>query len=141
MGIYKLLAKHFPPPKDKNDPVTPPEPSNPLTCSNDVLKLIIMMMDLAVLHTHTYKRWKVIWMLLLEKDPGNPQIDQLRTIHLYEAGYNLLLKWFLSKGFILQSKTKHRINDNQGGGHPGRSAIDLAITEVLSYKITDTLRM
>jgi len=100
-----------------------------------------MMMDLAVLHTHTYKRWKVIWMLLLEKDPGNPQIDQLRTIHLYEAGYNLLLKWFLSKGFILQSKTKHRINDNQGGGHPGRSAIDLAITEVLSYKITDTLRM
>jgi len=106
LGIYKLLAKHFPPPKDKNDPVTPPEPSNPLTCSNDVLKLIIMMMDLAVLHTHTYKRWKVIWMLLLEKDPSNPQIDWLRMIHLYEADYNLLLKWVLIQRFYPPKQDK-----------------------------------
>jgi len=140
-GNYKLLAKHFPPPKDKNDLETPPEPSDPLMCGNNVLKLIIIMMDLEVLHTHTYERWKVIWTLLLEKDPGNPQIDWLWMIHSYEADYNILLKWFSSKDFILQSKTKHGINDNQGGGHPGRSTIDLAITKVLSYKIVDTLCM
>ncbi len=77
------------------------DPPDPLQSRNDILKLIIMMMDLAVTHTHTYDRWKTIWTLLLEKDIGDPKIDRLRTIHLYEANYNLLLKWFSSKGFIL----------------------------------------
>ncbi len=49
-------------------------------------------MDITVTHTHTYKRWKTIWTLLLEKDPGNPKINRLQTIHLYEADYNLLKK-------------------------------------------------
>jgi len=37
------------------------------------------MMEMVVTHTHThtYARWKIIWTLLLEKDQGNPQIDQL----------------------------------------------------------------
>jgi len=78
---------------------------------------------------------------LLEKDAGNPQINQLRTIHLYEADYNLLLKWFSSKGFILNSKKAHQITNHQGSGCPSRSAIDLAITKVLSYEIAETLQL
>jgi len=98
-------------------------------------------MDLAITHTHTYDRWRTIWTLLLEKDPGNPQIDHLRTIHLYEADYNLLLKWFSSQGFIIRSEKAQRITDNQGGGCPGRSAMDLALTKVLSYEAAETLRL
>jgi len=60
-------------------------------------------------------------------------------IHLYKANYNLLLKWFSSKGFILRSEKAHRITDSQGGGRAGRSAIDLAITKVLSYKVANIL--
>jgi len=67
-----------------------------------------MMMELAVTHTHTYNHWKKIWKLLLEKDLGNPQLNCLHTIHLFEANYNLLLKWFSSKGFILQSKKEQQ---------------------------------
>jgi len=140
LGIYKSLAKHFPPPKDKNAPETV-KPPNPIQCGNDILKLPITMMELAVKHTYMYKRWKVIWTLLLEKDPGNPQIDRLRTIHLYEADYNLLLKWFSSKGFITRSEQAHRITNNQGGGRAGRCAIDLAISKVLSLELADTMRM
>jgi len=81
------------------------------------------------------------WRLLLEKDPGNPQINRLRTIHLYKADYNLLLKWFSSKGFITQSEQAHRITDNQGGSRAGRCAIDLAITKVLSFELADTMQM
>jgi len=99
------------------------------------------MMDLAVKHTHTYERWKTIWTLLLEKDPGNPQLNCLQTIHLYEADYNLLLKWFSSKGFILQSEKAHQITDNQGGGQAGQCAINLAITKVVSFEIADTMQM
>jgi len=60
-------------------------------------------------------------------------------IHLYEADYNLLLKWFSSKGFILRSEKAHRITDSQGGRQAGRSTIDLAITKVLSYEVADIL--
>jgi len=97
------------------------------------------MMGLTIKHTHTYDQWKTIWTLLLEKDPGNPAIDQLWTIHLYEADYNLLLKWFSSQGFILKSKKAHRITESQGGGRPGRSTINLMLTKVLSYEVAKTL--
>jgi len=60
---------------------------------------------------------------------------------LYEANYNLLLKWFSSQGFIIKSEQATQITDNQGGGRPGRSTIDLALTKVLSYKVADTLRL
>jgi len=99
------------------------------------------MMSLAIKHTHTYNHWKTIWMLHLEKDIGNPTINQLRTIHLYEANYNLLLKWFSSQGFILTSKKAHRITESQGGGCPGHSAIDLVLTKILSYKVAKTLQL
>jgi len=130
LGIYKSLAKHFPPPTDPKAP-TPPTPPDPIQGGTDILKLMIHMMDLAITHTHTYDRWRT----------GNPQIDRLRTIHLYEADYNLLLKWFSSQGFIIRSEKAQHITDNQGGGHPGRSAMDLALTKVLSYKAAETLHL
>jgi len=37
LGIYKSLAKHFPPPKDKNAP-NPPELPDPIQCGNDIFK-------------------------------------------------------------------------------------------------------
>jgi len=74
-GIYKSLAKHFPLPKDKTEENPQPKPLNPLQSGNDMLKLNIMMMELAVIHTHTYNQWKTIWTLLLKKDPGDPKID------------------------------------------------------------------
>jgi len=60
LRIYKSLAKHFPPPPNKNAPI-PATPPDPIQCGNNILKLLITMMDLAVKHTHTYKRWKTIW--------------------------------------------------------------------------------
>jgi len=99
------------------------------------------MMTLAIKHTHMYDQWKTIWTLLLEKDAGNPQIGWLQTIHLYKADYNLMLKWFSSQGFIVRSKHAHHIANNQGGSRPGRCAIDLVITKVLSYEIADTMQM
>jgi len=55
LGIYKSLAKHFPPPKDKTKEEIDLTPPDPLQSSNNILKLIIMMMELAVAHTHTFE--------------------------------------------------------------------------------------
>jgi len=73
LGTYKALAKHFPPPKDETK--DQPADNHPIKSGNNVLKLLIWMMALAVTHTHTYNCWKTIWTILLEKDIGNPQID------------------------------------------------------------------
>jgi hypothetical protein len=37
-------------------------------------------------------RWCKAISVLIEKDPGNPNINRLRVIHLFEADYNLFLK-------------------------------------------------
>jgi len=59
---------------DKNAPVPTTAPDL-IQCGNDTLKLLITTMELAVKHTHTYEWWETIWTLLLEKDPGSPQVD------------------------------------------------------------------
>jgi len=65
--------------------------------------------------------------MFLEKDPtGNPHmIDKLCTLHLFEADYNLPLKWHSSKGFLSKAENTRWIHDNQGGTWSGHSAIDL----------------
>jgi len=58
LGIYKSLAKHFPPPKDKTKNLL--EDTHPIQSGNNILKLLIWMMELSVTHTHTYDHWKTI---------------------------------------------------------------------------------
>jgi len=55
------------------------------------------MLQLALKHTHIYEQWKTIWNMYLEKRPGNPQLDCLHTLYLFEAD---LLKWHSSLSFM-----------------------------------------
>jgi hypothetical protein len=48
-----------------------------------------MILNLAIMHTHTLERWKVIHNFFLEKLPGRPLLEKLRVIHLYEADWSL----------------------------------------------------
>jgi len=50
-------------------------------------------MSLALLHTYMLNCWKTVWTLFIEKEIGNPDINQLRCIMLFEADWQLLLKW------------------------------------------------
>jgi len=126
LGVYKSLLKDLP-------PTNPPPNIEPRTYGIDVMRYIYRLLQLAVKHTHTYERWSVVWNMYLEKLPGHPAIDQLRTLHLFEADYNLLLKWFSSLGFLPKSEKAGRLHDSQGGGRPGRSAIDLACKKLVLY--------
>lgn len=47
----------------------------------------------AALNTGTsIDRWQNCTTTMIEKQPGNPKINKLRVIHLYEADYNVILK-------------------------------------------------
>jgi len=71
--------------------------------------------------------------MYLEKSPGHPAIDQLQTLHLFEADYNLLLKWFSSLGFLPKSEKAGWLHASQGGSQPSQSTIDLACKKSVLY--------
>jgi len=126
LGIYKSLLKDKPP-KD------PPKDLPPCTFRQDVMRYIYRLLQLALHHTHVYQRWQTVWNMYLEKKLGNLRIDLLRTLHLFEANYNLLLKWHSSKGFMIKAEHNNTLQDNQGGGQPGRSAIDLTCKKMVIF--------
>jgi len=110
--------------KDK-PPDYPPPDLPPRTYGQDIMRYIYWLLQLALRHTHVFQHWTTVWNMYLKKT-GNPQIDLLCTLHLFEADYNLLLKWHSSKGFMAKAEDHHTLHDSQGGRQPGRSAIDLA---------------
>ncbi len=126
LGVYKSLLKDHPP-KD------PPSNQPPQTYGIEVMQCVFRLLQLALRHVHVYDQWKTVWNMYLEKKPGHPSIDSLHTLHLFEADYNLLLKWHLSLGFMPKSKKHDCILDSQGGGRAGRSAINLACKKVVIY--------
>jgi len=138
LGIYKSLAKDANRKSNKRKPTT--DNTNPTKQQKTpeyngahVLRLIHQLLTMAVQHCHTFERWTTIWNFFIEKDLGNPRIDKLRAIHLLEADYNLLLKWFGPKGFIRRAEDNNQLTDYQGGGRRGRCAIDLACKKVATY--------
>jgi len=133
LGIYKSLQRHVLEKKNENQPSsTPPEG---LTQGRDVLFLIFDVMSLALKHTYTLERWKTVWTIFIEKEPGNPDIAKLRCIMIFEADWQLLLKWHSLYGFLPKSETANALTSAQGGGRKGRSAIDQATQQVIESEI------
>jgi len=98
LGIYKTLAKHVIT-KDKD---APPKPASEggITQGQDVLFLIFDLMSIALIHTYLLKRWRQVWTIFIEKENGNPDINCLRCLMLFEVDWQLLLKWHSSYGFL-----------------------------------------
>jgi len=126
LGVYKTLLK------DQHHE----KPGEPVTTKGiDLMQDIHRLIILALKHTHTFKRWQTIWNLYLEKDPGRPYINRLRTLHLIEADLNLIWKWHSSKGFMQRAEQNQSLSDAQYGGRAGHSAIDLACQRVATFEI------
>ena len=48
----------------------------------------VAILNYAIQHNYSYKRWKQILKFMIYKEQGNVKIHQLRVIHIYEADYN-----------------------------------------------------
>jgi hypothetical protein len=55
-----------------------------------------LLINLAIQHTHTFTPWQTVHNFFIEKIPGKPLIDKLRVIHIYEADWNIILKYFVA---------------------------------------------
>jgi hypothetical protein len=56
------------------------------------VEALVKVINIPLWYGFAPKRWCTSIMVMIEKDPGNPRIEWLRVIHLFEADYNLSLK-------------------------------------------------
>jgi hypothetical protein len=93
------------------------------------------LINMAIKHCHTYNRWKVIHNFFIEKIPGRPLINKLRVIHIYEADWNFICKYFVSHQLHSKACHERTVRTEQTGGRPGKSASHAAIVAVLTNEI------
>jgi hypothetical protein len=77
---------------------------------------------------------------MIEKDPGNPSIDRLRVIHLYENDYNLLLGTQY-RAAVHKAEDANVINDGNFGARTARSSLDPIVIELFQYEYSRMLRL
>jgi len=95
----------------------------------DILFLLFDIMTIVLKHTYPLQRWRNVW--FIKKEMGNPDINRLRCIMLFEADWQLLLKWHSSYGFLPATELAGQLTQKQGGGRKGRSAIDQATQHIV----------
>jgi hypothetical protein len=93
------------------------------------------MINIALKHGRSYKRWQKVVTIMLEKEPGNPKIHRLQVIHLYEADYNLVLALHARK-VVHHAEDNHLLNNSLYGARPGRTAHDPVGLEEFVSEIT-----
>jgi hypothetical protein len=79
------------------------------------------------------ERWQKSITTMIEKVPGNPKLNKLCVIHLYEADYNLLLKIIWARRLGWHVHDEDRLNEGQAGSQPGKNAIDVVIQKEMKY--------
>jgi hypothetical protein len=83
-------------------------------------------------------RWSNAVNIMLEKDKGDPKINCLRIIHLFEADYNLMLKITWGSPLVKRAVQMDLLNSGQHGLVPGRTTMDSIMLLKLS---TDLARL
>jgi hypothetical protein len=115
LGVYKSLVNAY-----LNGLRTETESNieGPLSMSiaKKCLQIQHFLINLAIQHTHTFNRWKVVHNIFLEKLPGTPLVDKLRVLHIYEADWNLILKYYWAQKLTKVACNAGTVTTEQVGG-------------------------
>jgi hypothetical protein len=119
LGHYITLLKRI---RDETDEV-----------GETILQLHHTMLRIAQYRCKPYKRWKTKTEVMLEKDKGDPKIDRLHIICLYEADYNIFLKIMWAHQLVKTCEENDLFDNTQAGGRPNRTSGDVAVRKMLTY--------
>ena len=89
-----------------------------------LLQCLHNFLNIAIERGIAIPRWSNATNILIEKDPGTPNINRLRIIHLFEADLNFFLKLQWGHRLVRHADSLHLLNDGQHGSRPGRTAMD-----------------
>jgi hypothetical protein len=108
--------------------------TNRIPTAELALRIQHQLINLAIRECHTYERWTTVHNFFLEKIPGTPLLDKLRVIHIYEADWSLIQRFFVAHRISKTASIEKTVTVEQAGGHPGQSSIELATNKVITYE-------
>jgi hypothetical protein len=82
-----------------------------------------------------YERWKKVYSLMLEKIKGQPKMEKLRVIHLFEADLNLLIGILWGRRLVANGEKIQAFSPEQWGSRKGKQAKDVLFMKKMSYLI------
>jgi hypothetical protein len=130
LGHYKLIQR-----------LKVQEDSNQPDKSQELIQLYYNIMKISILIGQPLQRWTEVTTCMIEKIPGNPRLDKMRVIHLFEVDYNLILKVMWARKAIWSAYENNKLNPGQAGSKPGSRAIDVVLNKEMKYtyaKLTRT---
>ena len=84
---------------------------------------------------HVADRWLTVHNTMLEKDPGDPRIDRLRVIHIFDAVWNAGLGILWSRRLMPQCERHSALHEGQWGSLQGKKAIECVCIKQFTYEI------
>ncbi len=104
--------------------------------SEPVVKGLCTMLNVVIQTGLVPSQWCKAISVLLEKDPGRPNINQLRIIHLFKADYNLFLKLIWARRLVQRGEQFNQFGEAQQGSRKSWMANDAVMLKRLTYDLT-----
>jgi len=100
---------------------------------SDLINAIHTALSVIPLKTgYSYHRWRKGINIMLEKSPGNFQVDKLWIILLFEADFNHLNK-YISRQMMYHAEQYGLVAGEQYGSRNGRSSITQSLNKHLTF--------
>ena len=100
-----------------------------------MVQVHVDMLNYAIRHWYSYKRWQIIVNIILPKEKGNNRIYGVRIIHIYKADYSALIgvTW---QNLVQSLEDRNTIHQGQVGGRAGHNASTLTFMEEMKNEIS-----
>jgi len=90
------------------------------------------MADIPLNTGYSLERWRKGLNIMLEKSPGNFNVEKLRIILLFEADFNANNKW-LGWAVMINAETFNLLAPEQNGSCKQKSAVSQCLNKLLFY--------
>ena len=105
-----------------------------------LLSCFVKFLNIAISSGISIPRWSNAVNILIEKDTGQPKINRLRIIHLFEADFNFFLKLQWGHRLVRRALSLNLLHDGQHGSIPGRTSVDPVMLTQLTADLCRVLK-
>ena len=106
-----------------------------------LLSCFVKFLNIAISSGISIPCWRNAVNILIEKDTGQPKINRLRIIHLFEADFNFYLKLQWGHRLVRRALSLNLVlHDGQHGSIPGRTSVDSVMLTQLTADLCRVLK-